>query len=267
MAAAVIAIDAAIAEIDRLRTVLKKNTGQKQVRSSDERGLAKATAITWFNKHRPHLSTLEIGTELDQIDRRYMSTLEASDRHSMRTNYLETLKSIRELLIALRSKCVPLLAAPKQHTADQPPDFSPLVLDVKMQTILGNRWKECVQCLHADAPLAATVMMGGLLEALLLARIHRESNKTHIFTCGSAPRDKSGKTKPLNEWVLKNYIEVSHDLQWITVSAKDVGETLRDYRNYIHPHKEFSHGINLTSDDAALLWEISKNISRQIIKS
>lgn len=267
MTTALTAIDSALAESERLRAVLKRNNAQKQVRASDERALAKATAFTWFHKHRPDIAVLDVISELNHIDQKYTSLLEASERHAMRTNYLDTLKDVKDLLIALRSKCVPLSAPIKHHTADQPPDFSPLIRDPDMQAILASRWNECVQCLRADAPLAATVMMGGLLEALLLARINRESNKTHIFTAKSAPKDKSGATKPLNEWMLKNYIEVSHDLKWITVSAKDVGETLRDYRNYIHPHKQLSHGINLTGDDAALLWEISKNISRQIIKS
>lgn len=54
---------------------------------------------------------------------------------------------------------------------------------------------------------------------------------------------------------------------WITHSAKGVGEVLRDYRNYIHPHKELSHGIPIETDDAVLLWEVSKTISRQVINS
>ena len=35
-----------------------------------------------------------------------------------------------------------------------------------MRGILGRRWEECRKCIAADAPLAAVVMMGGLLEAL-----------------------------------------------------------------------------------------------------
>jgi MrcB-like, N-terminal domain len=39
-----------------------------------------------------------------------------------------------------------------------------------MKVILERRWNECQRCLRARAPLAATVMMGGLLEALFVAR-------------------------------------------------------------------------------------------------
>jgi hypothetical protein len=50
-------------------------------------------------------------------------------------------------------------------------------------------------------------------------------------------------------------------------TAKDVGAVLRDYRNYIHPQKQLSHGVHLKLDDARLFWEVSKSISRQVIDS
>lgn len=40
---------------------------------------------------------------------------------------------------------------------------------------------------------------------------------------------------------------------------------LRDYRNYVHPQKELSHGIRLSAQDAALWWEVSKLIARELL--
>jgi hypothetical protein len=51
-----------------------------------------------------------------------------------------------------------------------------------MQEILARRWSEVHACIGANANLAATVMMGGLLETLLLARINVVVNKAAIFT-------------------------------------------------------------------------------------
>jgi hypothetical protein len=86
-----------------------------------------------------------------------------------------------------------------------------------------------------------------------------------VFTATSAPRDKAGKTLVLKEWTLKNYIDVAHELKWITTTAKDIGEVMRDYRNYIHPQKELSHGISLVQGDAQMLWEIAKSMILQIL--
>lgn len=69
---------------------------------------------------------------------------------------------------------------------DAPPDFSPLA-NADMQAVLHGRWMECFRCVYASAPMAATVMMGGLLETPLLARINLEANKTPVSTALSAP--------------------------------------------------------------------------------
>jgi hypothetical protein len=109
-------------------------------------------------------------------------------------------------------------------------------------------------------------MMGGLVEALLLARVHREPNKSPIFGAKMAPQDKaSSKTLPLQDWTLRHYIDVAHELGWISRSAKDVSDVLRDYRNYIHPYKQVSHGIVIGDNDARLLWEVAKGIARQLL--
>ena len=256
-------IDVALNEIDRLRRLLKKSA-TAQVRSADECAIVKATALAWFNSHRGQVAAYVDAAILQGVDVTYRRILEGSDRATARATYNAALKDLRSKLIALRSSA--LSGSPAANTSDQPPDFSLLVADVQMQALLTERWVECVKCLAADAPLSATVMMGGLLEALLLGRVHRESDKAPIFQAKGAPRDKNGQVKSLPEWMLKNYVDVAHELGWISVSAKDVGEVLRDYRNYVHPFKQLSHGIRLTADDGTLLWEICKAISRQITR-
>lgn len=259
-----VAIELALGEIDRLRRLLKKSS-TAQVRSADECAVVKATALAWFNSHRGQIASLVDTTLLRATDAAYRRLIEGSDRATARATYVSVLKDLRSTLIELRSSTLSG-AGPVTNTSDQAPDFSPLIADVQMRTLLTERWTECLKCLSADAPLAATVMMGGLLEALLLGRIHRETNKAPIFQASGAPRDKNGQTKALPEWMLKNYIDVAHELGWISISARDVGEVLRDYRNYVHPFKQLSHGIRLTSDDAVLLWEICKAISRQVTR-
>lgn len=153
------------------------------------------------------------------------------------------------------------------HTTDNAPDFSPLTADTKTQKILISRWEECCRCIAGKAPLAATVMMGGFLETLLLSRVNKEPNKAIIYTAKTSPKDnKTGKPLPLKDWTLRHYIDVAHELKWISESAKNVGEVLRDFRNYIHPHKQLSHGIELKPEDASLFWEITKSISRQLLR-
>jgi len=266
MTATVDALGAAISETERLQKLLKKGRPRVQVTLSDERSSANATALAWFNNHRGAVSQAMADTDLKEVDDKYRWILEASARAGARVRYLATLKDLRLDLVRLRSASV---SAPAKRavTVDVAPDFTPLVSDPAMKGILLERWDECAKCLEAKVPLAATVMMGGLLEALLLARINKEANQKPIFTAKTAPRDKTGTTHALSRWTLNDYIAVVHEMTWITHSAKDIGAVLRDYRNYIHPQKQLSHGVRLTPDDASLFWEISKSIARQVIKS
>lgn len=264
-----VTIEEAMAQVERLRRNLRKNK-QPQVRAREEQLAVKATSLAWFNNHRPVLVSVCGNESLAETDNLYQQLLGSAQRNTSRSVYDLLLKQVRHGLVELQSQSITNLAAAgaAPQTSDRAPDFSPLISDPEMQEILKRRWEECVTCIGAGVSLAATVMMGGLLEALLMARVNREANKAPIFTASNAPKDKSSnKVLPLKEWTLRHYIDVGHELSWISQSAKAVGEVLRDYRNYIHPYKELSHGVHLERKDAVLFWEISKSISRQVIDS
>ncbi|NOT07212.1 MAG: hypothetical protein HOP28_03310 [Gemmatimonadales bacterium] len=261
------ALDAAMKEAARLRQSIGAGPGP-QLRSAEDRDLARTVALTWFNTHRPVLlSLIDVGA-LTSVDNCYTAVLSAADRASARSTYDSALKEVARKLSEVRTKhLVPASARAGQPSAlAPPPSFAKLVSDPLVQGALERRWEECNACITAKAPLAAIVMMGGLLEALLLARINAEPTSAPIFTAKAAPRDRAGKTVPLKDWALRSYIDVAHELGWISQSAKDLGVVLRDYRNYIHPYKEISHGIALTVADAALLWDVARSISKQLVK-
>lgn len=264
------ALYSAIREAQLLRERTKKKH-TKQVQGS-ERDIIRATALAWVNNHRKKLLVVLSSDDLSGLDSLYQKIMQASHRNVSRSRYVSTLKAVVDALVELRSANLIKLSnppVPSVATADTPPDFSSLITDVQMQEILTRRWMECTACISANAPLAATVMMGGLLEGLLLARINSAPNKAakdKIFTATASPRDKQGQTLPLKDWTLQNYISVAHELGWISQTVMDIGTVLRDYRNFIHPQKEFSEKVNLRPEDASFLWEIGKNIARQVLR-
>ncbi len=208
------------------------------------------------------------GDLLSAIDDEYRELLAASEKATLRTRHLAQLKRIKSGLARIQSDHVLSLSTTRKdqrETSDTAPHFAPLVTDTKMQMILGNRWKECVNCVENGAPLAAAVMMGGMLEGLLLARVNQLQDKSRVFTAASSPKDRAGTPLPLKEWGLSNFLDVAHELQWISKATKDVGSVVREYRNYIHPQKEYS-GMSISSEDAKMLWGIAKSVARQVLK-
>jgi hypothetical protein len=116
--------------------------------------------------------------------------------------------------------------------------------------------------------LAAIVMMGGLLEAIFVSRANKMPAKDPLINATSAPKDKTtGKTLNYQEWMLDSYIKVAHELKWITESAKDTADVLKEYRNYIHPEKERRHGVILALNDSSMFWQVTKALVRQLLMS
>ncbi len=259
------AVDHSISDIETLQRVLRKNR-TPQINSSDERAIIKATAYTWFNNRRSSLPVNAIQVSLDPIDDFFKDLLALSAQRTLRSKIQNRLSLLRKNLVKLRSDKA-LLNSSEIISDASAPDFAPLISDGRMRDILSNRWKECAFCIQSKkAPLSATVMMGGMLEALILARIHREKNQGKVFKTKAAPKEsKSDKVLNLNQWTLNNYIDVAHEMGWISQTAKDVGVVLRDYRNFIHPQKEYAEGVSLSANDAILLWNICQSVANQII--
>jgi hypothetical protein len=258
-------LDDLVREIDRVRQVLTK-IKVPQISNAEQRDFLKATALSWFQTRRPSIVGDLPQDTLTSIDAPYRVILDAAERRSSKNTFVVAAKAPRTALIAARGSILVAVPVTVQRTVDSPPAFGSLVGDATMQAILDRRWGECKRCIDAGAPLAATVMMGGLLEALLVARANKLSDKSKLFKAAATPIDpKTKKPLDLRQWMLGPYIDVGHELKWISNSAKHVAVILRDYRNYIHPEKERSHGITLSPDDATMFWELTKTLSRELL--
>lgn len=262
------AVDASISEVMKARVFLSK-IKSKQVSSIDALAALKSTAHAWFNTHRRAVAAGAPTVDLGSADGHYTTILNATAKHASKQTYLGALKGAKSALIAMRAAV--LIAPPPSsagNTDDLAPDFSPLAGNQEMRNILTRRWHQCRRCVGADAHLAAIVMMGGLLEALCVARANKMSNKDPLINATTAPKDKNtGKTLNYQEWMLDSYIKVAHELNWITASAKDVADVLKDDRNYIHPEKELRHGVVLAFNDSSMFWQVTKELVRQLLIS
>lgn len=256
-------LDSALKDIDRAVKRVK-SASSKQITKSDDIDYFRSVAYAWFHSWKPQLSGAAL--DLAPLNTSFGTLLDSTAKKAARSTYLTALQQSRKQLAALRRDIVSVSAEPNVDANDDAPDFSVIVADATMQRILVERWNECRRCVDAKAYLAATVMMGGLLEALFVACANRLSDKSILFKAKSTPID--GKTKkplPLQQWTLRPYIDVAHELGWISRSGKDIAEVLRDYRNYVHPEKQRSHGVSLNVHDAQMFWDVTKNLSTQLL--
>jgi hypothetical protein len=255
-------ISRALDELNRARKNVRK-ISNRQIRNIDDRAMLRATALAWFHSHRPSvLKDAEPGA-LTQADDAYHVILRGADLNTQKSTYMAAMDNAKAALIEVRSRLVVV-----NVEADAAPDFSPLTTDAEMKAILERRWIECTKCVSAKAHLAAIVMMGGLLEALFVARAKQLPDKSILFKVLSTPKEGGTNTPvPLQKWMLNNYLQVGHDVKWITRSARDVAGVLGEFRNYVHPEKEHRHGVQLGQEDSKILWDVTKNLVGQLLSS
>ena len=256
-----IAIETAVSDLQKLRRkILAKK--DKQVRGQEERLLAGAVANDWFNRHSAKIRVRNL--DLSKIDEDYKKILRGASATPARPAFRKLIDSLKNQLIEVKIKNAAAFAT--SPNSEPAPDFSKLIKDVRMQKILLRRWVECQSCVDVNAVLASIVMMGGFLEALLLAKINAAGGLSSVSKYSNCPKDKKGRIKNLKDWTLWDMIEVCHEATWVSIAAKSVGHVLRDYRNWIHPLKEFTSGTDLSSADAEMLWNVSKEILKQLVK-
>jgi hypothetical protein len=134
-----------------------------------------------------------------------------------------------------------------------PPDFLSLALEPGLGGILADRWDQAQKCMNAEAFLAATIVMGSMLEGILLAVLQK--NPQPANTSNAAPKDPgTGKVKCLPGWSLSEMINVAHDLGWIDLDVKKFSHALREFRNLIHPYEQWVLKTNPDRDTCEISW-------------
>jgi hypothetical protein len=134
------------------------------------------------------------------------------------------------------------------------PDFAKITRDTSLSPFIEGRWKEVIKCVDCESYLAATILMGSILEGVLLAII--QSNKKESNQARSAPRDKNGNVKSFGDWYLSNLIDVAHECGWLQLDVKKFSHTLREYRNLVHPWEQRARNEVPDEDTCKICWQV-----------
>jgi len=141
-----------------------------------------------------------------------------------------------------------------------------LGLDDDITNILLLRIEEIKNCMTAHAPLAAIILLGSVLEGILLGianQMPKEFNQSN-----SAPKNATNNAvKRFQEWSLANFIDVAYDLELINKDIKLYSQSLRDFRNYIHPYVQLTSKFIPNDETAKISFQVLKAAISQLSKS
>ncbi len=146
-----------------------------------------------------------------------------------------------------------------------PPDFLSLKLEPGLGEILADRWEQAQKCMIAEAYLAATIIMGSMLEGMLVSifqKFPEDGNR-----CKSAPLDqRTGKVKYFADWSLSDMINVAHEVGWLDLDVKKFSHSLREFRNLIHPYQQMIVKAFPDKDTCEISWLVVQAAANDLAK-
>lgn len=146
-----------------------------------------------------------------------------------------------------------------------PPNFIELPLEAGVGQLLAERWAEAQRCVDAKAFLAATIVMGSLLEGLLLGVCQHSPKQAN--SAAAAPKDRQGSVLPLHQWSLANMIDVAHQVGWLGLDVKKFSHALRDFRNLIHPYQQLATHASPDADTCGISWLVVQAAVHDLAKA
>lgn len=135
-----------------------------------------------------------------------------------------------------------------------PIDVSKLKVSRPLKAVIDQRFEEAEKCLKAEAALAVVFICGSTIEGLLLDKAIGDSK--NFSKAKSAPKDRSSKVIPIQEWKLSDLIRVSRELKIIGEDVFKYAEAVRDFRNYIHPAQQQKENFDPRMITAEMAYKV-----------
>ncbi|GEM_PF-4615846 len=178
----------------------------------------------------------------------------------------EELKEVNEIL-KMRTASAPAIqqvARPRRKrtvakvSEPSPRESFDFVSDPKIRAISQRDYKELGKVRSAKACKSTIILSGGLLEAWLSDALSRRPDEA------KASYKKLYPEKKRVNWTLECLIGIAEDLEIITPGATQLSQTLREYRNLVHPEKEIKSGYKVEKEEAEIAFNMVQIVMRDL---
>ncbi|QKW28019.1 hypothetical protein HUT11_19250 [Streptomyces seoulensis] len=140
--------------------------------------------------------------------------------------------------------CDPAMAHPgHQAPIELKATMAEIIRELRMAALLQRRLDEARTCFSNGAHVAAIIMLGSFLEGVLLTVIEERD----VSLLNNKDPDFIG---------LKALIGICHRAGWIDVDMERFSQSLREYRNFVHPRREFHEAHTPDRDTLTVSWYV-----------
>lgn len=201
--------------------------------------------------------------ELDSLISDFNQYLAFDKWQIIRDNDLITFKKLDKIIIEETNKNSNDMKEKEFLALTFNVDVDSLGLMPDVADIIKLRLSEIEVCTQNNAPLAAIILIGSVLEGILLNTATTYPQLFNKAQC--APKDKdNGKIRKFQDWTLNNYIDVAYEIGFLKEDVKKFSHVVRDFRNYIHPFQQMVSRFFPDKQTTLICFQVLKAVICQI---
>jgi hypothetical protein len=136
------------------------------------------------------------------------------------------------------------------HVEDVEQRLRRLIREEKLVQMLTSRVRESQFAEASGSYLLALFGIGSFVEGLLYSVL--TSHYPELVREGFTGR--TGKKIPADRAGLELLLDTAHDRELVQLDAKDFMRPVREFRNYIHPRRQFETNFTPDADTVAMCW-------------
>ena len=137
------------------------------------------------------------------------------------------------------------------------------ITDEELKKILIRDLKECAYSVLLGQNKSAIILSGSIIEALLIYKIKNIGIEEYDLI-GLRNR-KSKCIKTIDKMILDELLYVANKLKILSDTNYYLSHFSREYRNVIHPNKEIRGKMEISAENASLMWKILKEIIFELL--
>jgi hypothetical protein len=129
------------------------------------------------------------------------------------------------------------------------------IKDTALRAIIERDYRELtVRTYPSHAEKSTVILAGSILESILFDQLATDpAVKARAVSSGVAPTDKHDNVLDIEKWRLEDLIRVAAAIAILPKEKeKTIDQTLRDYRNFIHPKKEIRSRLSIGDPEMRL---------------
>jgi hypothetical protein len=160
-----------------------------------------------------------------------------------------------------------LLAALKPYAESAQQQSTPVtqnrefsfVKDAELRKLLERDYLEIQRAFTALCWKAVIILSGGAIEAILTDLLLQNESKAKAAT-------KAPKKPDITQWDLADLINVCVELSIVSAGVDELSQSVREYRNLVHPENEIRNKLIFDAEEAKITLEVLHIIYRDLAK-